>query len=299
MRIITIGSALVDIFIRSEHFSKDRHGVVRVGEVGGKFDVSSFIFKTGGGAGNVATGFSRLGFDSLVISETGQDELAKMVMDDLKKEKVDTSLMIHEKREETGGSVILVLADGSRAVLVHRGAASLLDPKDINIGDLADANWVHISSLSGRKDTLKHVFSGLKFHGVKVSWNPGSSDLKLILDGKFNIDDICAEVLMMNKEEWAMVSDYQAKLRKCVSQVVITDSIRGGKILLKDGQKINYKAKKAKSVDNTGAGDAFAVGYIATLLRGGTLERATYCGAKNSASVVKYFGAKQGLRKKL
>lgn len=299
MRIITIGSALVDIFIRSDHFSKDRHGIVRVGEVGGKFDVSSFILKTGGGAGNVATGFSRLGFESLVISETGQDELARMVMEDLKKEKVDTSLMIHEKREETGGSVILVLDDGSRAALVHRGAASQLDPKDINIGDLADANWVHISSLSGRKDTLKHVFSGLKYHGVKVSWNPGSSDLKLILDGKLDIDDICAEVLIMNKEEWAMVSDYQAKLRKCVSQVVMTDSIRGGKILLKNGQKIDYKAKKATSVDNTGAGDAFAVGYIAALLRGDTIEKAAYCGAKNSASVVKFFGAKQGLRKKL
>ncbi|MDH5533713.1 MAG: carbohydrate kinase family protein [Candidatus Pacebacteria bacterium] len=299
MRIITIGSALVDIFIRSEHFSKDRHGIVRVGEVGGKFDVSSFVLKTGGGASNVATGFSRLGFDSAVISETGQDELARMVIEDLKKEKVDTSLMIHEKREETGGSVILVLDDGSRAVLVHRGAASLLDPKDINIGDLADANWVHISSLSGRKDTLKHVFSGLKFHGVKVSWNPGSSDLKLIVDGELDIDSIYAEVLILNKEEWEMVSLYQEELRRNISQIVITDSIRGGKILLSNGQKISYKARKTVAVDNTGAGDAFAVGYITTLLRGDTIERAAHCGAKNSASVVKYFGAKQGLRKKL
>jgi sugar/nucleoside kinase (ribokinase family) len=299
MRIITIGSALVDIFIRSEHFSKDTHGVVRVGEVGGKFDVSSFILKTGGGAGNVATGFARLGFDSAVISETGQDELARMVMEDLEKEKVDTSLMIHEKKEETGGSVILVLADGSRAALVHRGASSLLDPKDIDIKELSHANWVHISSLSGRLDTLKHVFSVLKFHGVKTSWNPGSSDLKLIKEGKLEVEDICAQVLILNKQEWEMIDGHQTKLKKCIKQIVVTDSVRGGKVFLENGQKIDYKAKETKSVDNTGAGDAFAVGYVASILRGDSIERATYCGAKNSASVVKHFGAKQGLKKRL
>ena len=163
MRIITIGSALIDIFIRSEHFLKDSHGIIRVGEVGGKFDVDSFILKTGGGASNTAVGFSRLGFDSAIISETGHDELAKTVIEDLRKEKVDISLMIHEKKEETGGSVILVLADGSRAVLVHRGASSQLDPKDIDIKEISQADWIHISSLSGRLDTLKHIFSVLRF----------------------------------------------------------------------------------------------------------------------------------------
>lgn len=298
MRTIAIGSALVDIFIRSEHFAKDRHGVVRVGEIGGKFDVNSFVLKTGGGASNVATGFARLGFDSVVISETGQDELAKMVIQDLEEEKVDTSLMLHEKKEETGGSIILVLEDGSRAVLVHRGASSMLDPKDITISQLSDADWVHISSLSGRKDTLKHLFSGLKYHKVKVSWNPGSSDLKLIKSKELDIEDIFSQVLIMNKQEWEMVENYQEKLKKHISQIVITDSVKGGKIFLSNGQKIDYKAEKVEAVDNTGAGDAFVVGYISTLLRGGTIEKAAKLGAKNSASVVKYFGAKQGLKRR-
>jgi ribokinase len=299
MRIITIGSALVDIFIHSDHFAKDRHGVVRVGEVGGKFDIDSFVIKTGGGASNTAVGFSRLGFDVAAIAETGQDELSRMVVEDLEKEGVDTSLLIHEKKEETGGSVILVLEDGSRAALVHRGASSMLNPKDINITELSHAHWVHMSSFSGQLKTLKHTFATLKYHGINVSWNPGSSDLKLIKSGELKIDDIHAKVMFVNQEEWDMIDGSQTSLKKKISQIVVTDSVRGGKVFLDNGLKINYKAKKVEAEDNTGAGDAFAVGYVSAILRGEKAEEAVRCGAINSASVVKYFGGKQGLRKRL
>lgn len=299
MRVVTIGSALVDIFIHSDHFSKDRHGIVRVGEIGGKFDIDSFVIKTGGGASNTAVGFSRLGFDTAIIAETGHDDLAKIVVDDLKKEKVDVSLLVHERKEETGGSVILVLEDGSRAVLVHRGASSMLDPYDIDIKELSEADWIHVSSVSGRKKTLKQIFNTARFHNVSLSWNPGSSDLKLIQSGELKVEDVFVKVVLMNKEEWEMIEGKQALLKKQVEQVVVTDSIRGGKVFLPNGQIIHYKAYPADAVDNTGAGDAFAVGYVASLLKGKTIEEAVEFGAKNSASVVKYFGGKQGLKREI
>ncbi|NCN87650.1 MAG: carbohydrate kinase family protein [Candidatus Pacebacteria bacterium] len=299
MRIITIGSALVDIFIRSDHFSKDRHGIVKIGEVGGKFDVDSFVIKTGGGASNTGVGFSRLGFEVATIAETGHDEFSKMVIADLKKEGVDTSLLIHEKKEETGGSVILVLEDGSRAVLVHRGASSMLDPKDINIAEISGADWVHISSLSGQLKTLKHIFATLRYHNVNVSWNPGSSDLKLLASGQLPLSEIHAKVLFLNKEEWEMIEDQQDEIKKKIEQVVITDGDKGGNVFLNNGMKMRYKALPVEAVDNTGAGDAFVVGYVTAILRGRSSEDAVRFGAKNSASVVKYFGGKEGLRKKI
>lgn len=299
MRIITIGSALVDIFIRSDHFSKDKHGIVKIGEVGGKFDVDSFKLKTGGGASNTGVGFSRLGFEVATIAETGQDKLSKMVIEDLEREGVDTSLLIHEKKEETGGSVILVLEDGERAVLVHRGASSMLDPKDINISEISQADWVHISSLSGQLKTLKHIFATLHYHKVNVSWNPGSSDLKLIESGKLSINDIHAKVLFLNNEEWEIIEDQQADIKNKIEQVVVTNGDKGGKVFLNNGMKMTYKALKVESIDNTGAGDAFVTGYVTAILRGKGEEDAVRFGVKNSASVVKYFGGKEGLRKKL
>lgn len=299
MRVITIGSALIDIFISSDQFIKDKSGLLRIGDPSGKANVDSFVLKTGGGAGNAAVGFSRLGFDTAIISETGQDEFSKIVIDDLKDEGVDTKMIVRERKEETGGSIILGSPDGSRMILVHRGASSQLDPDDLKTSEIAEANWVHISSLSGRVKTLENLFETLNFYHVSSSWNPGSADLNLINKGDLKIEDIAAKVLILNKEEWELVEKWQDQLIKQIGQVVVTDGLNGGRIFLADGQRHLYKAKKVETVNATGAGDAFCVGYVAALLRGRDPESAAVWGVENSASVVRKLGAKTGLRKDL
>jgi len=299
MKIITIGSALIDVFIQSKNFSKDEDGYIKAGGKSGKAEVESFAIKTGGGGGNTAVGFARLGFEVEVISETGQDELAELITQNFKKERVAINLLVQERKEETGGSVILVCADGSRLILVHRGAASMLDPADIRLQDIEDADWIHISSLSGRLDTLQHLFGGLRHHRLRTSWNPGSADLKLIAEGKLKVQEIECEVFLVNHEEWQLIASQHEELKTHLNQIVITDSVRGGKVMLKNGEKIVYKSEKVEAVDHTGAGDAFGVGYVAGLLYRKTPQEATGWGAKNSASVVMKLGAKAGLRKKL
>jgi hypothetical protein len=59
---------------------------------------------------------------------TGRDDFAQIVTQDLERERVSTQLVITEKKEQTGASIILVGAQGSRTVLVHRGAASNSTP---------------------------------------------------------------------------------------------------------------------------------------------------------------------------
>lgn len=299
MRVITIGSALIDIFISSDQFIKDKGGLLRVGDPSGKANVDSFVLKTGGGAGNTAVGFSRLGFDTAIISETGQDEFSKIVIDDLKNEGVDTKMIVRERKEETGGSIILGSPDGSRMILVHRGASSRLDPDDLKTSELAEADWIHISSLSGRVKTLKNLFETLNFYHVACSWNPGSGDLDLINKGDLKIEDLAVKVLILNKEEWQLVEKWQDQLIRHIGQVVVTDGLDGGRIFLADGQRHLYKAKKVETVNATGAGDAFCVGYVAALLKGRDPESAAQWGVENSASVVRKLGAKAGLRRDL
>lgn len=299
MRVISIGSALIDIFITSDQFIKDKSGLLRVGDPSGKANVDSFVLKTGGGAGNTAVGFSRLGFEAAIISETGHDEFAKIVIEDLKDEGVDTKLIIKERREETGGSIILGCADGSRMILVHRGASSMLDPEDIKTSEVAEADWVHISSLSGRVRTLKNLFKTLHFYQVGASWNPGGSDLQLLNKGELKVEDLAVKVLILNKEEWAVVEKLQEQLVKHIGQVVVTDGTNGGRIFLSNGQRHLYKAKKVEAANATGAGDAFCVGYVAALLKGREPEAAAEWGVENAASVVRKLGAKTGLRRDL
>jgi ribokinase len=301
-KILTIGSTVVDIFIRSNKFEMPEEGKMCFGVAGGKMDVNSFEVHPGGGGGNTAVGFARRGFETKVISELGKDDLAELILKNLYKEGVGSEFVVSERLEQTGGSVILVSDSGERMVLVHRGAASMLDPKDIDFEKMAEKgftpDWIHVSSLSGRKDTLAHIFHYVRQHDLKLSWNPGSADLKLLAEGKCDVDRVEAEVMFVNKEEWELVKEQQEALANQVPQIVVTDGSNGGRVIQRGGECVEYQAESVQALDNTGAGDAFCVGYVSALLEGKECVEAAEMGAKSSAGVVQQIGAKPGLIKK-
>jgi len=297
MKVISIGSAIIDLFVRSRDFTIKAidDGVMLCQKYGAKIEVDSFELQTGGGGGNTAVGFARLGFDAVVVAETGRDVLAKLVIDDLVKEKVETQFLIKEKKEETGGSVIMTGQDGGRTALVHRGAASQLDPQDIPGAALAQADWVHLSSIAGRFMTLQTIFQTVKQHQVKMSWNPGNAELKLLADGHLDINQIYCQILLMNAEEWVMVAKLQARLLSQIPIVVITKGKKGGEVFYQGKSAIKYEILKVETVEETGAGDAFGVGFVSAYLHDKNLTECCEWGKRNAASVVKSVGAKTGL----
>ena len=76
--------------------------------------------------------------------------------------------------------------------------------------------------------------------------------------------------------------------------VCITDGANGNQA--SDGKKIYFVgARKIKVVERTGAGDAFASGFVACLIKTGKIEDAVRIGSLNAESVIKIRGAKNGL----
>lgn len=290
--VTTIGSALVDVFIQSPQFFVDGEGSLTAKVSGGKLAVDSFALKTGGGASNTAVGFARLGHQARIVAEVGKDELAQLVVHDLVREKVYVNSIIQEHKEETGGSVILIDTDsGDRTVLTHRGASSMLDPHDLP-HDLDRSDLIHISSLSGQRETLQELFA----RGVpgQLSWNPGAADIELLVSGHLALPEKI-EYLFVNKQEWSMLQPKHDQLLALARLILITDGTRGGE-LYQQGQPVRtYQSEVVKAVDSTGAGDAFAVGFLAAQLQHHSLDTALEWGKRNAASVVQYIGAKQGL----
>ncbi len=296
--VISIGSALVDIFIHSQKFEtqSNAEGKLLCQMQGAKVDIEGFRVYTGGGASNTAVGFSRLGLSSAALCETGRDEFARIVVSDLEKENVSTQLVISEKKEQTGGSVILVGAKGSRTALVHRGAASMLDSFDIPPYWISQTRWVHLSSIGGRLETLERIFKLVKKVGdVGLSWNPGQGELALLKEGSLAVESITCTVLFLNKEEWRQISAQHAQLLEHIPQIIITDGKNGGDAYINGKHSWRYLALPVESVDDTGAGDAFAVGYVAAHLSGKKPQESIEWAVKNASSVVRFYGAKPGL----
>lgn len=293
--VITIGSALTDIFIKSSQFAiKSGAGSQLLCQLyGDKMEVDTFDIFTGGGGSNTAVGFARQGFRTACIAETGRDILASIVIDDFHTEKVATNLLIQEKKEKTGGSVILVGSDGGRSVMVHRGASSMLDPSDIPADHLKQADWIHLSSISGRLETLYAI--GAAVQGKKkLSWNPGKGELRLMAQGSLPIETIPCQILLVNKEEWQMLESYQRLLEHHIPEIIVTDGGNGGTLRYL-GQEHTYRSANTTSIDDTGAGDAFGVGYVTSRLRSKSPQEAVAYGAQNAGSVVEQMGAKAGL----
>lgn len=295
--IISIGSALVDIFIHSHHFTRQAHGEnVQLCHVyGDKVEVEQFQVSTGGGASNTAIAFHKLGFSSGIVAEVGQDNLAKLVEDELQAEGVDTHFLVREKKEETGGSVILVGPDGGRTVMVHRGAAAQLDVADLPQTALSQARWLHLSSIGGRLDVLQTLFNLCQESQLGLSWNPGKAELHLLATGQLPVQDVRAQLLFVNLEEWTALQPVQAALQSQVHQIIITNGAEGGQVLIGGGEPLSYSSPSLTSVDDTGAGDSFAAGYVAAHLLGHDPSRASRWGVANAVSNIQVIGAKTGL----
>ncbi len=297
--VISIGSSLLDIFIKSNDLEADRDGERQILTYGDKLELSDFHIVTGGGASNTAVSFARLGFATAVISETGRDEFASLINADFQKEGVATNLLIQEKLEKTGGSVVLVAKDSERVAMVHRGAASMLDPFDLPAFWLSQSRWLHLSSIGGRKETLAKIFKVVSSNQeTKLSWNPGKKELELLLNEEFVIEQIPCEVFFVNQEEWDMIEPLHEEILLNFPQVVITKGKKGGEVHLFGKKKFEFEGEASTLVDSTGAGDAFAAAYVAATLYGHDTPTAIAWGVKNAGNVVAYFGAKLGLLRK-
>lgn len=296
--IITIGSSLLDTFVQSKKLTvtEGADGMPICQIIGDKIVTDEYHTYTGGGASNTAVGFARMGFKTAVVSEMGQDVLSRVLIADFEQEGVKTDLLIQEKKEQTGGSIILSGAQGVRTVLVHRGAASMLDPEDIPVQIIQKAGWVHMSSVGGKIQTLETIFTVVKENNVRLSWNPGTQEIQLLLSHKLQVPTDACQLFFVNAQEWEMLGPVHQRLREIFTTIIVTQGGEGGSIFHRSQEPISYTAQSVtKVVDVTGAGDAFIVGYVSALLRKETVATACQWGAKNSASVVQYFGAKTGL----
>jgi len=303
--IICVGSATVDAFLGTgtKLFQKTYKNLVRV-PFGSKILVDKLLFSTGGGGTNTAIGFSRLGFRVAYLGRVGLGANSERIIGELKKEKVDLSLIIR-KKGRTGFSVVLDAKGHDRTILAFKGSNNEVLYSDINKKKLK-TKWFYFSSMVGKSfQTLLGLAEFAKKHKIKVAFNPssylaikGTRYLKKVLD-------VC-EILILNKgEAGELLGKLNEKnidklllgLYKIVPRlVVITDG--GNGVYCYDGKfKYFAKARPIKVIEATGAGDAFACAFVSGIIKGKTIEYASLMGSANAESVIQHFGAKNDLLK--
>ena len=301
IKIISIGAAVQDVILRGRIFEphRDEDGDrVEEFELGSKNEVEAVTHSTGGGATNASVTFARQGLRSFYMGKIGDDVAGKVVMETLRQEDVDTSLVKINKELGTGFSAILLSPGGERTVLTYRGASNQFHLKEADFFNQV-ADWIYISSLSSDIMSLKTIVKYAQKHGIKIAINPGKGELK---EKKLLKELMPAfSILSLNKEEMTSLftgetaKELAMKAAQHVPIVLVTDGPKGSYAC--DGQKV-YKAGMYEDVpviDRLGAGDAFTSGFVSAIAVGKTIEQALTLASANSTSVVSKIGTKAGI----
>ena len=295
--VITVGSATIDAFATTDKkFATKKNYEFPVGS---KILIQELRFLTGGGGTNTAVALSRLGLRTAYLGKIGKGSNSELILNELKKEKIDTSLVCREN-SRTGYSIILDAKGHDRTILTYKGSINDLRYREIDKSKLK-TKWFYFSSMMEESyKTLEKLADYAEKNSIKVAFNPSTylaqQGLKKLKNLLQKID-----ILILNKEEARLIIDeknIQQLLKKLHYHgpeiVVITDGEMGAHAYF--GEKYYYiKAHKIKVIETTGAGDAFASSFLAGIIIKNDIEFALKLGLTNAESVIKLFGAKNKL----
>ena len=201
----------------------------------------------------------------------------------------------------TGVVSVLVDALGERTMVPDSGANSGLSLADLPPLDEITAVYlsgyplVNPKSREGALDILRSV----KERGLPVIFDP--STVGVLLEGGLSqVREWLAlvDVVILNEEEAHFLSgkknpiEAAAELLKSTPLVVIKRGGNGALAQARGSSVVQISAIEAVVVDTTGAGDAFAAGFILVWANGGELVDALNNGAALAAKCVAIRGAR-------
>lgn len=264
---------------------------------GEEIRVLSCSISAGGSAANTIVGLSRLGAKTGFIGVVGEDSEGEYILQEFRREGVDTA-GITQRKGKTGEIIGLVDKKGERALYAYPGVNDFLIIKDSNLEYAKKAGFLHLSSFVGessyrsQKKLLKRLKNKISFSPGMLYAKKGLESLKAVIER--------SEVVFMNKKELKLLTGEGLKpgaailLKMGADIAVVTLGKEGCRIFTHDleGRVPGYPST---ALDTTGAGDAFAAGFLFGLLEGFELIQCGKLGNKLASLCISKMGARAGL----
>jgi len=266
--------------------------------------VTYFEKHAAGSEANFAIGVVRLGFKAGLITRVGNDEFGKYILSVLRGEGVDTSLVKVDNDAPTGVYFIqrgYPIPGKSSVIYYRRGsAASKMSPEDIDEEYIRNSKLLHLTGITpALSDSCREAtFKALSIASESRVMTSLDTNIRLKLWSK----DEARETLlsMIKKVNILLTEPADAKIlvgeedpHKIIDKIlsigpeIIAIKLGEKGAIASDGKETIMKLGfKVPVVDVIGAGDAFAAGFIASILKGKNLEEALTYGNAAGALVV-------------
>jgi ribokinase len=267
-RIAVVGSANIDLVTFADRFPKPGETIF-----GQKFDLGF-----GGKGANQAAASRLCGASVFMVARVGSDLFGPSTIENFKKMGIDATHVKQVEGVSSGVAPIFVEPDGQNRILVVKGANDELKPADIDAAaDLLKAVDCIVLQFEIPIETVYHTIAFARRNNIRCILNPAPAQP---IDFKF-VEGL--DYFVPNESEAETISGMPVKdlddAKKCaqklvgygIKRVIITLGANGSLLASKEAME-HVPAFSVKSVDSTGAGDAF-IGSFAVFLGDGLPER--------------------------
>jgi sulfofructose kinase len=262
-------------------------------KTGEKHEVSNIMIQGGAPAGNAASSLAKSQLKTAFLGYKSNSTLSMIAEQELKRCKVDTSLLIEKKNHDPAIAIVEIDSkNGDRTVYYSTSNYTPLQPSDIDESWLKNSRLLFVDGydIDGNIHLLK-LAKKLNVPSVLDIEAGDISKLKEMISlGTHIILPFEGAKLLTGKSS---SEDCFTELQKLTNgQLIITDGANGSWAINENNQIIHQKAYKTKVVDTTGCGDAFHAAYAMALLNGDNLEKRMEYASAYASRVAMHFGGR-------
>jgi sugar/nucleoside kinase (ribokinase family) len=256
---------------------------------------------SGGSAGNTIAGIAMLGGKTAYIGKVAADQLGTIFTHDIRAAGVtyDTKPLVGGL--PTARSLIFVTPDAQRTMQTFLGACTQLGPEDINLDHVSASKVVYMEGylwdLPRAKQAMLDAAMKAKENGVKVSLTLSDAFCVARFRDEFlDLAEKYVDILFANESEILSLyqtEDFDAALQQVRKQceiAALTRSEKGSVVVNGDEVHVIDAVKGVTVVDTTGAGDAYAAGFLYSYTQGLDLRTAGKLGGAMAAQVISQYG---------
>ena len=308
--ILGIGNAIVDVLSSADDGFISKHDMTKGGMQLISAEQAETLYAamppgqetSGGSVANTVAVAAGLGARTAFLGKVADDDLGRAFRRDI------TEAGVHYPTDPLLGAaptarcLILVTPDAQRTMNTYLGACVGFNVSDLDEAVIRDSTVTYLEGYLFDPPQAQAAFqrAAIVAHEARRLVALSLSDAFCVNRHRDAFRALISEhvdILFANETEICSLyeeNEFEAAAARAKDDVGLAALTRGadGSTILRGAERVDIAAAPATLIDTTGAGDAYAAGFLTAYVGGQSLEAAGQLGSRAAASVIGQFGAR-------
>lgn len=309
--VLGIGNAIVDILVQTDDaflaengLTKGAMGLTSADDQDALYNkCGQAIESSGGSAANTLAGVAALGGRAAFAGKVKADQLGRVFTHDIRAAGVAFDSPAAQDGAATATCLVMISPDGQRTMQTYLGACVDFSPADLDLAQVAASKVTYLEGYLWDSDPAREAFLA-----AAEAAHAAGRQVALSLSDPFCVDRhrdgflaFCkdhVDILFANEDEILSlfqctdIAEAAVRAKHLVDIAALTRSAEGSLIITGDDQIAVPASPVDRVVDTTGAGDAYAAGFLTAYTHGRDMKTAATLGGLLASIIIQQIGAR-------